>query len=387
MKLLVVSHACASPINQDLYGQIERLSGWNVTLVVPSNWVNEYGQRASGGRSASFTGRLIPIPVWRPGNIILHAYKTSFSALLDEVAPDAIYVHHEPYAVATAQVYFANRRRRIPIGFYSAQNILKRYPPPFRWTEAMILRQSRFFFPVSVEVERIFRQKGYTGESAVLPLGIDPDTYCRHDNVDAIRRSAAAADGQVLIGYLGRIVQEKGLLTLLDALEFIKDLPWRLIVIGSGPLEEQFDARAASLGLSGKINRVGFVPHEAAPRYLSAMDALVVPSETQLNWKEQFGRVVIEAMACGTPVLGSNSGEIPNLIADTGGGWVFKERDARDLADKLATLIRDPALRAELAAKGRAAAIERYSLPAIAQKFATTVERAVSRQTGIDDTC
>lgn len=387
MKLLVVSHACASPINQDLYAQLERLLGWNLTLVVPSNWVNEYGQRAGGGRSASFTGRLIPIPVWRPGNIILHAYKTSFSALLDEVAPDAIYVHHEPYAVATAQVSFANRRRHVPIGFYSAQNIFKRYPPPFRWSEAMVLRQSRFFFPVSVEVERIFRQKGYTGESAVLPLGIDPATYCRHEDVDAIRRTAATAEGQVLLGYLGRIVQEKGLLTLLGALELIKDLPWRLIVIGSGPLENQFDARAAALGLSGKINRVGFVPHEAAPQYLSAMDALVVPSETQPNWKEQFGRVVIEAMACGTPVLGSNSGEIPNLIADTGGGLVFKEKDPRDLADKLATLIRDPALRTKLAAKGRQAATDHYSLPAIAQKFATTVERAVSRQTGTDDTC
>jgi glycosyltransferase involved in cell wall biosynthesis len=118
---------------------------------------------------------------------------------------------------------------------------------------------------------------------------------------------------------------------------------------------------------------------------LSAFDLLVLPSETQPNWKEQFGRVVIEAMACGTPVVGSDSGEIPNLIADTGGGLVFKERQPSELADRLAQLIRDPALRAELAAKGQQAASARYSLAAIARKFAATVEAAISKKTGTDD--
>jgi len=386
VKLLVVSHSCSTPINQQIYAEVEQLTGWQITLVVPSNWKTEYGKTMGGERWPAFKGQIIAVPVWRSGNVILHAYKTSFSRLLHAASPDAIYVNHEPYAVATAQVYLANRNAKKPIGFYSCQNISKRYPPPFRWTEAMVMRRSSFFFPISIDVETVFRNKGYAGSSAVLPLGVDLAVYHPRTQGSELR-ARLARDGEVLIGFVGRIVREKGLSTLVKALAEVRDLPWRLVLVGSGPYAGPFDAEAAELGLSDRITHAGYIPHEQAPEYLSAFDMLVLPSETQPNWKEQFGRVVIEAMACGTPVLGSNSGEIPNLIADTGGGLVFKERDPRDLAAQLAALIRNPAVRAELAAKGRLAVEDRYSLPAIARKFATTVERAVSRQTGTDDIC
>ena len=151
-----------------------------------------------------------------------------------------------------------------------------------------------------------------------------------------------------------------------------------MVVVGAGPLEARFDAKAEELGLSDRITRVGFVPHEQAPAYLAALDLLVVPSETQPNWKEQFGRVVIEAMACGTPVVGSNSGEIPKLIADTGGGLIFAERQPLNLAEKLTMLIRDPALRAQLKAQGVESVRRRYTMPAIVEKFAAAISTAVA---------
>jgi glycosyltransferase involved in cell wall biosynthesis len=173
----------------------------------------------------------------------------------------------------------------------------------------------------------------------------------------------------------------------LQALALIRDLPWRLVIVGAGPFAGSFDAQAAALGLAERITHAGYVPHEQAPQYLSAFDVLVLPSETQPNWKEQFGRVVIEAMACGTPVVGSDSGEIPNLIRDTGGGVIFKEREPQELADRLAALIGDPFLRAKLATAGREAAAARYSLAAIAGKFAATIEAVVAGRTGTDDLC
>ena len=146
MKILVVSHSCATPVNQHLYAEVERLTGWDITLVVPSNWKTEYGKTVGGERWPSFKGRIIPVPVWRSGNIILHAYKTRFGRLIKQIRPDAIYVNHEPDAVATAQVFRANQATlRCPIGFYSCQNLNKRYPIPFRWTESMVLRRSSFF--------------------------------------------------------------------------------------------------------------------------------------------------------------------------------------------------------------------------------------------------
>ena len=283
-------------------------------------------------------------------------------------------MNHEPYAVATAQVFLANHRTiRKPIGFYSCQNIRKKYPPPFHWTEKMVLRQSRFFFPISREVEDVVRGKGYAGESAILPLGIDPDTYHPRDDALQVRQEIGAAQDEILIGYVGRIVPEKGLMTLLSALEQIRDLPWRLLMVGAGPMEVDFDERARSLNLADRIRRIGFVSHDAAPRYLSACDILTLPSETQPNWKEQFGRVIIEAMACGVPVVGSDSGEIPILIRETGGGLIFRERDPNELRDRLATLIRDPQLRLQLAAHGRDAVRQRYELPVLASRFAATI--------------
>lgn len=379
MKLLVVSHPCASPINQQFYAEVERAAGWTITLVVPSNWRNEYGQTVGGERWPAFQGPLIAAPVWRSGSVIFHAYRASFARILERCRPDAIYVHHEPYAVATAQVFWANRRtRKRPIGCYSAQNIIKRYPPPFRWTESLVVRHMAFFFPISNEVERVFRQKGYAGPAAVLPLGIDPSVYYKRPDGPELKRQLCQRPGEVVIGYVGRMVREKGLLTLLNALALIKDLPWRLVVVGAGPLEAEFDALAGTLGLGGRVTRTGFVPHEQAPRYLSAFDVLVLPSETQPNWKEQFGRVLIEAMACGAAVVGSDSGEIPKLIADTDGGLVSPERDPRALADRLSALIRDPARRAALAEAGRLAVEERYALPAIARRFADTIASAVA---------
>jgi glycosyltransferase involved in cell wall biosynthesis len=89
------------------------------------------------------------------------------------------------------------------------------------------------------------------------------------------------------------------------------------------------------------------------------LDVLVVPSRTRHNWKEQFGRVIIEAMACCVPVIGSDSGAIPGVIGD--GGLIFPEDDSAALSDCLQTLMHDEGLRCQLAEKGRARVLENYT--------------------------
>ena len=226
MKLLIVSHPCVTPLNQQMFAELERVTGWQLTLVTPSNWVTEYGNRCGGSRWPAFKGELIAVPVWRSGDIALHVYKTSFARLIKSVNPDAIYVHHEPYALATAIIYWANQRTlRRPIGFYSAQNLVKQYPPPFRWTESMVLRQSNFCFPISTAVEDVLREKGYAGSSTILPLGIDPQVYFPRPEAATIKnRLCAGSADEILIGYVGRLVQEKGVLTLLKAVATMKEL-------------------------------------------------------------------------------------------------------------------------------------------------------------------
>jgi glycosyltransferase involved in cell wall biosynthesis len=101
------------------------------------------------------------------------------------------------------------------------------------------------------------------------------------------------------------------------------------------------------------------------PDLLRGLDVLVLPSVSRPNWTEQFGRILVEAMACGVPVIGSSSGEIPEVIGQA--GLIFPEGDASALAAHLQRLAGDPTLRGELATSGRARALERYTHRAVAE--------------------
>jgi glycosyltransferase involved in cell wall biosynthesis len=127
-------------------------------------------------------------------------------------------------------------------------------------------------------------------------------------------------------------------------------------------LEEQ----AARLNVSERVIFKSSVPTYEAPRVLQEMDVLVLPSLTRPNWKEQFGRVLAEAMACETPVIGSDSGEIPYVIADA--GLIFPEGNARELSQRVQQLLDDPMLYETLARKGRQRVLENYTQEQIARQ-------------------
>ena len=375
MKLLVVSHPCVTPINQEFFAEVKRQSGWDLTLVLPSSWDGEYGTRHAE-RWPAFKGDMEPVPVWLSGNIPLHIYRTLFISLLRRVQPDVIYVHHEPYAAATAQMYVANRLSvQSPIGFFTWQNLKKRYPPPFRQLERMVYRQSHFALSGSESAREVLRQKGYRGPAPIVPAGIDPDHYTTspRDSPAPDGLKAIIGDGPV-IGFVGRMTEEKGLGTLVRALSRVDVPSWKMVFIGTGPYEKTLREEARQVGITDQIHFLGYVPHTDIPDYLARLDLVVLPSETQSNWKEQFGRILIESMACGTPVLGSDSGEIPYLIQRTGGGRTFPEGDATACAQQLTRLLRDDDLRAALAQKGRDSVYNRYTHAALARAFIDTIE-------------
>jgi len=376
MKLLVVSHSCVTPVNQQIFAAIEKLTGWSLTIIGPSNWLDNYGSVRHLERWPAFEGTLRSVPVLLSGNIPLHIYRTPFIQILREEQPEVIFVHHEPYAAATAQIYLANAlTTRRPIGFFTWQNIHKKYPIPFRWIENMVHRGSYFAFAGSQSAENVLRQKGYGGPTALLPGTVDPDLYAPQPEAIELRATLCENSDEVLIGYLGRITEAKGLHTLVQALTRLPShFPWRLILVGKGDFEEELRRYACNFNVTGRITFVGYVPHPEAPRYLSAFDMLVLPSETQPNWKEQFGRVLIEALACGTPVIGSDSGEIPHVINKTEGGLIFPEGNPSLLADRICQLMEDRTLLQNLAERGRQNVLTTYTTNAIAKKFVRTIE-------------
>jgi len=370
MRLVVVSHPCVTPVNQSFYGAVERVAGWELTIVLPRSWHNEYGsQRAQ--RSESFAGGLDPLPVLLPGNIPLHVYRARLGRVFRKLAPDAVYVHHEPYALATAQTFRAALGSGASaIGFYSAQNIEKSFPWPISALESWVYRKADFAFPVSRRVEGVLRAKGYRGPSNVLPLTVDPEPA-------GPERRRAAGD-PLRIGYVGRLAAEKGIDTLLEALSLLGDLDVRAVVAGDGPAREALEQRARELGVDGRVEWKGYVPHDGVGAIYGQVDLMVVPSRTVPNWTEQFGRVVIEALAAGVAVATSDSGELPTLMTETRGGWTFAEGEAGELAAIIRTAQREPALLREAATRGQAAVREKYDTDAVARQFVDVVEAALA---------
>lgn len=373
MKVLVVSHPCATAANQSLFAEIRRVTGWSLQLVTPAGWRDEFGNALDQPDWPGMEGCVKKVPVVFNGRIILHAHRFSWAAFLRKEQFDAIYMHHEPYAVATGQVCLANAMTGNPaaFGFYSAQNLMKRYPPPFSWIEQFVHSSSSFAFPVSNAVAEILRLKQTRAALTVCPLPFDPALYFPRKEGPAL-----AQGGEPVIGYVGRLVEPKGLRTLAAALGKLRELPWTFHAIGTGDFQGEFESLLAAQGLSGRAIFHGYVPHHKTPEFLSAFDLLVVPSETQPNWKEQFGRVIIEALACGTAVVGSDSGEIPVLIESSGGGLVFTEKNPRALADSIRTLLLDPGLREEMAESGRLWATQNVSLEIVARRMADAIAAA-----------
>lgn len=379
MKLLAVSHSCVTDVNQQLYVALNRLPGVRAELVVPAQWKSGLDQHLRAPqRLEGSQVPLHPLPVSMPGNTSLFFFRRGLAGLFHTVRPDLVFLDEEPWSLSAAQMARLCRRYKIPLVVYTKQNILKRYPPPFRWIERRTYETAAAILALSEEVRDVLRNKGYSGPCPLLPHGCDLSLFFPAASDE--KRAQLGLEGLV-IGYMGRLTQDKGLETLIEATallhaEGLKQVS--LLIVGGGRHEAELKRLAAAEGLGERCLFTGVAPHREAGSYLNCMDLFVLPSRTRPNWKEQFGRVIVEALACGVPVVGSSSGQIPYLIADTGGGLTFREGDANDLAAKLRLLAEDPARRTALGQAGKEAVRCRYTYDAVAQQLYGILREALT---------
>lgn len=299
--------------------------GHDVTLR-PALGEDVVGARTIGRHPALFV--YDPRPLWR--------------ALGEEW--DVLDIHEEPFALATAEVRllaWLRGRRRTPITLYSAQNIDKRYPVPFRWLERSALRAAAGVSVCNAAAGDILRRKGLRTPARVIPLGIDPGRFAP-DPAVAVRRGA--------IGYVGRLETHKGVADLVDAVAGAPELT--LEIAGAGPEEDALRRRAEAAGT--RIRFLGPLDQDALPDFYRSIDVLAVPSVDTPSWREQFGRVVVEAQASGTPVVVSDGGALPEVVGDA--GVVVPQRDVAALRRALVDLVTDRPRRERLAAAGPVAA-------------------------------
>lgn len=285
---------------------------------------------------------------------------------------DVLDIHEEPFALATAEVLAirALRRRRAPYVLYSAQNIEKRYPVPFRWLERWALRGAAQLSVCNTAAGDICVRKGFRGSPCVIPLGVDlPAAQPRP--TDGRRTVGAERPSPARVGYVGRLAAHKGVDTLLDAVA--RDDRLTLALAGGGPDEARLRARAAELGIDDRVRFVGYLDHEELSDFYRALDVLAVPSLPTKGWLEQFGRVAVEAMAQGVPVVASDTGALPDVVG--GAGVLVPPGDAAALGDALVSVGTDPARAAALTSAGYERA-QTCSWESVAEAYTQMYRRA-----------
>ncbi|MGI9064971.1 MAG: glycosyltransferase family 4 protein [Pyrinomonadaceae bacterium] len=312
----------------------------------------------------TYLSKHIQLFAYDPGPIV---------AALRRHRPHLIDLSHEPYSVACAEVltlcgWFAPTA---PIVMHVNQNIFHRYPPPFNWLEQRAFKRVSAAYVCSKTVSDVLRAKGFDKPTPLITYGVNLKDFCPRAEV----RNGTAR--KPTIGFIGRMSPGKGLPVLADALVKLKNEDWQVLLIGDGSEREQFERRLADHDLLDRAQFTGAISYNLVSRYFDQMDVLVIPTQTTKRVREQFGRVIVEAMASGVPVIGSTCGAIPEVIGDA--GLVFKEGDADALASALRQTLSDKGL-CERMSRAGLARVQQYSWERVAEKTYQLYQQVLKRK-------
>ncbi|HEX3049538.1 MAG TPA: glycosyltransferase [Aggregatilineaceae bacterium] len=356
MRVLMISKACVVGVYQRKLEEIAKLPGVDLRVLVPPVWRDPDRGPMPLERLHVEGYDLRATPIRFNSHFHLHYYP-ELGKQLRAFKPDIVHIDEEPYNLATWQALRQAHQVGAKALFFSWQNIPRDYPPPFRYMEKWVLKHGDYAIMGTDSAVHVWRAKGYRGPLAVIPqFGVDPAIYAPPER--------PRQGGTFKVGYAGRLVPEKGVHLLLDALASLEGI-WQLDIAGDGPEKGALREQAKRLQIADRVFFAS-IPAARMPAFYQSLDVFVLPSLTRPNWKEQFGRVLIEAMACGVPVIGSSSGDIPSVIGDA--GLIFAEGQSDDLADCLRRLLRDPDLRRTLALQGRQRVLDNYTQAQIASQ-------------------
>ena len=303
-----------------------------------------------------FTGALI-----FNGRVGGHIYRRGFWRALREARPDIVHMEEESYSFIAAQalLYLSMLRVRPKLIVNNSENFDIALPWRSRRIEQIVfLRADALVVFARTARERLLRLGALPEKVRTLPqFGLNPELF---------RPPEPGERGDVFsVGFIGRLVQSKGVDVLLKALAGLSG-EWRAQIVGEGEERESLERLAQALGIGERVEFLGWVDHADVPGYLRRCHVLALPSRTTANWREQFGRVLIEAMGCEVVAVGAATGEIPHVIGAE--GLMFPEDDVESLRKILQKLQNEPNERERLAQAGRKRALEEFTWGVLAHK-------------------
>ena len=361
-RLLAIGHSYCVELNRRLPQEMARVGGWDVTVAAPDRFRGDFAWHTTTA-AAGEPCRIVPVPIRFGALVHTMLYGRALRALLQE-RWDAVHCWEEPYVASAAQVARAARSDTTLV-VATFQNIVKRYPPPFNWMEHAVRRRANGVIAFGRTTREVLDARGWRQPARTIPPGVDVRQFAADAEARRLTLDALGWDGDEtpVVGFMGRFVPEKGLRVLMAALTAMRT-SWRALFVGSGPMDAEVRSWAAAYGR--RVRFASGVSHDRVPAMLNAMDVLCAPSQTTPAWREQFGRMVVEAFACGVPVVASDSGEIPFVVGDA--AVVLPEADVSVWTRTLDALAADPARRDELRRRGRARAESTFAWPIVARQ-------------------
>ncbi len=340
----MISHACFTAINRHVYHLFIR-EGWNLEMVVPDKLTFPSGiKNADPPEKGDPQIHFLNLKGTNP-----RTYRfEGLTDVLDKKKPGIIILDSDPVSMMATQMgswakknqawLFCISNENLPLDIKSvlARRGIKGLPA-FLFKRVLLKRNRSLvdgIFTVNRDGEKIFIKEGFLNVR-YMPLGFDPAFFFPDPEARLSIRSRYKLNNKV-IAYFGRMTKEKGVHLLIQALKNMQSLDWQLMMDSFDIYASEYNQEISRLLSESEIlNRVVFVKpdHFEIAAYMNAADIIVVPSLTVVNWKEQYGRVAAEGLACGKEVIASDSGALPDLLG--GHGYLFKDGNVQELQDLL----------------------------------------------------
>jgi glycosyltransferase involved in cell wall biosynthesis len=334
LRVLFISHTYIVGVNQGKLEAIAATGAVEVGLLVPEKWeAVQWGKRLQLEQPYPQI-KLYPAKVWFEGRGGAYVYppQTLLKAILD-FRPDILQIEEEVFSLSALEIALCARLLGKPMVLFGWENMDRQLSPFRNWVRQFVLGTAQFIIAGNHDGAALVKQWGYQRSVEIMPqMGVDTAFFAPPQQAD---------QSEFCIGFVGRISYHKGIDLLIQAGRMLRERGhrFRLVFCGSGSDEPAFRQQAQEAQLDGYLTWRGGVRHDEVPQEMGQFDVLVLPSRTVETWKEQFGHVLIEAMAMGIPVVGSTCGEIPNVVGRS--DLVFTEGNAEELAAILDRLISD----------------------------------------------
>jgi glycosyltransferase involved in cell wall biosynthesis len=345
MRLLFIDKTAVLAGSHERYEKIASKPGIDLCVLSPTEW-SEHMREVPAERITHPDYEIRLGETFWTGSYSRGFYRTGLAKALTEFRPDIIQLLEEPWSLFAGQAVWL-ARKRLPsakILFYTWENIFRagtycsNLDFLHRRIEKRVFAESTSGICATHLAAEVLKRRGFKGPTPVIPYGIHEPFLLDRPGIE--RRALRPISDPPRIGYVGRLLRMKGVDTLIEALPLVSG---RLVILGGGEAEEDLKRLAHRLEVADRTDWIPVLPPEEVPRHLEQLDILVLPSRTTPVWAEQLGRVLLEAMAQGVPVIGSSSGSIPEVIGSD--GLIFPEGDSAALAEAIHKIQSDAALR------------------------------------------